>query len=186
MKKGEHQFYGGPINAGFVSREANGGELGRSDTRRTLSPPRLSNCYTTVFIVLIACRKVSEFIEIFALRDSPLAYFRESFRGVRRAISPNSPSGGLVVRLHDAAMKVRDAGSTSICTRAVSMDRNNHPPVCGKPRQSILATSSSWRSGICSREFFVERMDQNEEIFVRFMNDPAFQKVVTNLFSGPL
>ncbi|MEW6668358.1 MAG: type I restriction endonuclease subunit R [Thermodesulfobacteriota bacterium] len=27
--------------------------------------------------------------------------------------------------------------------------------------------------------FFVERMDQNEEIFVRFMNDPAFQKVVT-------
>jgi type I restriction enzyme R subunit len=27
---------------------------------------------------------------------------------------------------------------------------------------------------------FVERMDQNEEIFVRFMNDIAFQKVVTN------
>jgi len=26
---------------------------------------------------------------------------------------------------------------------------------------------------------FVERMDQNEEIFVRFMNAPAFQKVVT-------
>jgi type I restriction enzyme R subunit len=26
---------------------------------------------------------------------------------------------------------------------------------------------------------FVERMDQNEEIFARFMNDPAFQKVVT-------
>jgi len=26
---------------------------------------------------------------------------------------------------------------------------------------------------------FVERMDQNEGIFVRFMNDPAFQKVVT-------
>ena len=26
---------------------------------------------------------------------------------------------------------------------------------------------------------FVERIDQNEEIFVRFMNDPAFQKVVT-------
>ena len=26
---------------------------------------------------------------------------------------------------------------------------------------------------------FVERMDQNEEIFVRFMNDRAFQKVVT-------
>jgi type I restriction enzyme R subunit len=26
---------------------------------------------------------------------------------------------------------------------------------------------------------FVERMDQNEEIFVRFMNDSAFQKVVT-------
>jgi len=26
---------------------------------------------------------------------------------------------------------------------------------------------------------FVERMDQNEEIFAKFMNDPAFQKVVT-------
>ena len=25
---------------------------------------------------------------------------------------------------------------------------------------------------------FVERMDQNEDIFMRFMNDPAFQKVV--------
>jgi type I restriction enzyme, R subunit len=28
-------------------------------------------------------------------------------------------------------------------------------------------------------KLFVERIDQNEEIFVRFMNDPAFQKVVT-------
>ncbi len=27
---------------------------------------------------------------------------------------------------------------------------------------------------------FVERMDQNEDIFARFMNDPAFQKVVTS------
>jgi N-6 DNA Methylase/HsdM N-terminal domain len=27
---------------------------------------------------------------------------------------------------------------------------------------------------------FIERMDQNEEIFVRFMNDPAFQKIVTS------
>jgi len=27
---------------------------------------------------------------------------------------------------------------------------------------------------------FVERMDQNEEIFVRFMNDPTFQKIVTS------
>ena len=26
---------------------------------------------------------------------------------------------------------------------------------------------------------FVERMDQNEEIFVRFMNDASFQKIVT-------
>ena len=26
---------------------------------------------------------------------------------------------------------------------------------------------------------FVERMDQNEEIFIRFMNDPVFQKIVT-------
>lgn len=28
---------------------------------------------------------------------------------------------------------------------------------------------------------FVERMDQNEEIFVRFMNDDAFQKMATTL-----
>jgi type I restriction enzyme, R subunit len=27
---------------------------------------------------------------------------------------------------------------------------------------------------------FVERMDQNEEIFVRYMNDPSFRQVVTN------
>jgi type I restriction enzyme R subunit len=27
---------------------------------------------------------------------------------------------------------------------------------------------------------FVERMDQNEEIFVRYMNDPDFQKIVTS------
>jgi len=27
---------------------------------------------------------------------------------------------------------------------------------------------------------FVERMDQNEEIFVRFMNDRVFQKIVTS------
>ena len=27
-------------------------------------------------------------------------------------------------------------------------------------------------------------MDQNEEIFVRFMNDPAFQKVVTAWLSS--
>jgi type I restriction enzyme R subunit len=32
--------------------------------------------------------------------------------------------------------------------------------------------------------FFVERMDQNEEIFVRFMNDPAFQKLVTAWLSS--
>lgn len=31
---------------------------------------------------------------------------------------------------------------------------------------------------------FVERMDQNEGIFVRFMNDPAFQKVVTTWLAG--
>ena len=30
---------------------------------------------------------------------------------------------------------------------------------------------------------FVERMDQNEEIFVRFMNDTSFQKVVTTWMS---
>ncbi len=31
---------------------------------------------------------------------------------------------------------------------------------------------------------FVERMDQNEEIFVRFMNDAPFQKVVTSWMAG--
>ncbi|MBC2710995.1 MAG: DEAD/DEAH box helicase family protein [Desulfosarcina sp.] len=31
---------------------------------------------------------------------------------------------------------------------------------------------------------FVERMDQNEEIFIRFMNDPTFQKVVTTLMAS--
>jgi type I restriction enzyme R subunit len=30
---------------------------------------------------------------------------------------------------------------------------------------------------------FVERMDQNEEIFARFMNDKSFQKVVTGWLS---
>lgn len=30
---------------------------------------------------------------------------------------------------------------------------------------------------------FVERMDQNEEIFARFMNDKSFQKVVTDWLS---
>jgi type I restriction enzyme, R subunit len=31
---------------------------------------------------------------------------------------------------------------------------------------------------------FVERMDQNEDIFIRFMNDPVFQKVVTAWLSN--
>ena len=31
---------------------------------------------------------------------------------------------------------------------------------------------------------FVERMDQNEEIFVRFMNDLPFQKIVTAWMSS--
>jgi type I restriction enzyme R subunit len=31
---------------------------------------------------------------------------------------------------------------------------------------------------------FVERMDQNEEIFIRFMNDSTFQKLVTNWLSS--
>ena len=31
---------------------------------------------------------------------------------------------------------------------------------------------------------FIERMDQNEEIFVRFMNDGSFQKIVTNWISS--
>jgi len=31
---------------------------------------------------------------------------------------------------------------------------------------------------------FVERMDQNEEIFARYMNDPAFQKIISTLLSA--
>jgi type I restriction enzyme R subunit len=31
---------------------------------------------------------------------------------------------------------------------------------------------------------FVERMDQNEDIFIRFMNDPTFQKLVTGWLSS--
>ena len=31
---------------------------------------------------------------------------------------------------------------------------------------------------------FIERMDQNEEIFARFMNDPAFQKIVSSLLGA--
>jgi type I restriction enzyme R subunit len=31
---------------------------------------------------------------------------------------------------------------------------------------------------------FVERMDQNEEIFIRFMNDAVFQKLVTGWLSS--
>jgi hypothetical protein len=31
---------------------------------------------------------------------------------------------------------------------------------------------------------FIERMDQNEEIFARYMNDPAFQNVVAQWLSG--
>ena len=34
------------------------------------------------------------------------------------------------------------------------------------------------------KTLFVERMDQNEEIFVRYMNDPAFQKAVTEWMSS--
>jgi type I restriction enzyme R subunit len=30
------------------------------------------------------------------------------------------------------------------------------------------------------QNLFIERIDQNEEIFARFMNDPSFQKVVTS------
>jgi type I restriction enzyme R subunit len=31
---------------------------------------------------------------------------------------------------------------------------------------------------------FVERMDQNEEIFARYMNDPAFQKAISHLLGS--
>lgn len=34
------------------------------------------------------------------------------------------------------------------------------------------------------KTLFLERMDQNEEIFVRYMNDPAFQKAVTEWMSS--
>jgi hypothetical protein len=30
---------------------------------------------------------------------------------------------------------------------------------------------------------FIERMEQNEEVFARYMNDPAFQKVITTWMS---
>ncbi|MCX6595027.1 MAG: hypothetical protein NTV70_01505 [Acidobacteria bacterium] len=30
---------------------------------------------------------------------------------------------------------------------------------------------------------FVERIDQNEEIFVRYMNDPSFQGMLTTLLA---
>jgi hypothetical protein len=30
---------------------------------------------------------------------------------------------------------------------------------------------------------FIERMEQNEEVFARYMNDPAFQKVITTWLS---
>ncbi|MCB0187931.1 MAG: type I restriction endonuclease subunit R, partial [Caldilineaceae bacterium] len=33
---------------------------------------------------------------------------------------------------------------------------------------------------------FIERMDQNEEIFARYMNDPAFQKTISTLLSAEL
>jgi type I restriction enzyme, R subunit len=32
--------------------------------------------------------------------------------------------------------------------------------------------------------FFVERMDQNEGIFIRYMNDPVFQKLVNSWISS--
>ncbi len=57
------------------------------------------------FFDLNHCGKASEFIEVFAQPHSPLAYFRESFREVRREISPNSPSGSSAVRLRDAEMQ---------------------------------------------------------------------------------
>lgn len=34
------------------------------------------------------------------------------------------------------------------------------------------------------QNLFIERMDQNENIFARYMNDPAFQNLVTNWLSG--
>ena len=32
--------------------------------------------------------------------------------------------------------------------------------------------------------FFVERMDQNEELFVRYMNDPPFREIVSGWMSS--
>jgi type I restriction enzyme R subunit len=34
------------------------------------------------------------------------------------------------------------------------------------------------------QNLFIERIDQNEDIFARFMNDPSFQKIVTNWLSA--
>ncbi|HUN09098.1 MAG TPA: DEAD/DEAH box helicase family protein [Aggregatilineales bacterium] len=51
-------------------------------------------------------------------------------------------------------------------------------------KQSALVNSEEKFGLLFSRlleSLFVERMDQNETIFARYMNDPAFQKLVSNL-----
>ncbi len=64
------------------------------------------NCLLLIdFLTSINRSKAPELIERFALRHPPLVRFRETFRGVRRAISPNSPLASLVVRLRDAEMQ---------------------------------------------------------------------------------
>ena len=50
---------------------------------------------------------------------------------------------------------------------------------CGKPPRSIPSDKFELVFKNLLESLFVERMDQNEEIFVRFMNDKSFQKVVT-------
>ena len=73
------------------------------------SPSRSADCFAVsllcaTFCLLIGRRKPSEFIEIFALRHSPLSSFGEKFREVRRRISSNSPLVISPVRLRDAEM----------------------------------------------------------------------------------
>lgn len=53
-------------------------------------------------------------------------------------------------------------------------------------RQAAQVNSADKFSLLFSRlleSLFVERMDQNEEIFARYMNDPAFQKAISGLLS---
>ena len=50
-------------------------------------------------------------------------------------------------------------------------------------QQAALVNSAEKFSLLFNRvleTLFIERMDQNEEIFARYMNDPAFQKIIAS------